>query len=62
MPQRFAVGLVEVFQGFGGGGIADELVAGEHDGLFAAGDEAFGDFAAEHVHDHGAGQCSQSRL
>src|SRR6185436_7437393 len=53
--QAFAVRLVEAFELLGRAGVPDELVAGEEGGLHALREEALGDAAADHVHDHAAG-------
>src|SRR5262245_50054211 len=55
MLQALPVRLVEALQLFGRAGVSDELVAGEQGGRLAELEEPFGGAAADHVHDHAAG-------
>src|SRR5262245_22323026 len=55
MGQALPVRLVEAFELLGRAGVSDALVAGEQGGLHALREEALGNAAADHVHDHAAG-------
>src|SRR5579872_128659 len=55
VAQAPSIGLVEALELFGGAAVADELMARQQLGLYAARDQALGHLAAQHVDDHGSG-------